>query len=178
MKPAGYLKRTGAAIIDLIIVTIGTSAIGWPFLKLMNYEERLAQIQRFTEEAAQHPNDVEIDPALLQAIFVFMFALLALLLVLLLVMHAYYVFYEASASGQTLGKKVFGLRVVDVASGGRITRTQAIYREALRWYVDGLFLLPAIIAMGVTPLRQRVGDLAAKTMVVEVPRKLSEEPAA
>jgi len=105
----------------------------------------------------------------LKQLFVFAFIVMIVLLVILLATHAYYVYFESSASGQTPGKKALGLRVVDL-NGQPITRTQALYREMIRWYVDGLFIFPAVIAIFSTPRRQRVGDILAKTMVIEVPR--------
>ncbi len=168
MKPAGYGARITAALLDLIIVGIGTTVLAWPFLKLMHYDERLKDVVQVSQSIESDPYNPAIDPSIVKNLLVFSIALLALTLVLLLAMHCYYVLLEASASGQTLGKKLLGLRVIDVETGGRITRTQAVYREALRWYVDGLFILPAFIAMFATARRQRVGDLAAKTMVIEV----------
>lgn len=167
MTPAGYGARIAAALLDLVIVSVGTTVLAWPFLKMMNFEQRLQDLNAIVAQAALHPDDLQIDPAMIQSMFSFMIGLLLLTLVLLLAMHTYYIWFESSPSGQTPGKKALGLRVVDL-EGKPITRTQAVYREVLRWYVDGLFLFPAFIAMALTPRRQRVGDIAAKTMVVEV----------
>jgi uncharacterized RDD family membrane protein YckC len=83
----------------------------------------------------------------------------------------YHVLFETLAGGRTPGKRLSGLRVV-TAVGGPITfRTSAI-RNLLR-VVD---FLPAAYATGATLIvatrrNQRLGDLAAGTLVVRLPRE-------
>ena len=81
---------------------------------------------------------------------------------------AYYVVTEA-AWGATLGKRALGL-VVRRVDGGRASFGQVLGRNVLR-IVDGLpFLyLLGLIVMVATPRRQRLGDLAAGTVVVKRP---------
>ena len=78
--------------------------------------------------------------------------------------HWYFIHFEFK-TGQTYGKKLMGLKVISV-DGRRLTRGQAVYREMVRWYLDGIFGIPAAIAMMSTERRQRVGDILAGTMVV------------
>lgn len=81
-----------------------------------------------------------------------------------LIAMAYYVVMEAT-SGGTIGKKVMGLKVVKVG-GGPISWGDAIIRNLLR-IVDGLFFyLVGAIVVWVSKSRQRLGDMAAKTLVV------------
>lgn len=88
------------------------------------------------------------------------------LIVLLGFMHYFFIRSEYR-TGQTPGKKFMGLKVVSLRSGGgKITLRQAVIRDLARWYIDMLLFLPALIAMGLTRNRQRVGDLIADTMVV------------
>lgn len=72
------------------------------------------------------------------------------------------------AWGATIGKRVFGVRVVAL-EGGRATALQALVRNALR-VIDALPLLYAagLIAMARSggTRRQRIGDLAAGTTVM------------
>lgn len=75
--------------------------------------------------------------------------------------HAYFVHFE-SRSGATPGKKLFGLRVIG-ADGSKPEFKQCLTREIFR-YVDSL-LVPAMISMILSPRNQRLGDLAAGTMV-------------
>ena len=72
--------------------------------------------------------------------------------------------------GQTVGKRVLRLRVVD-AHGLRLEPSQVIVRNLMR-FID---VLPAFYLVGGTACvlsrrRQRLGDLAAGTVVVRSPR--------
>jgi uncharacterized RDD family membrane protein YckC len=79
----------------------------------------------------------------------------------------YYYFALESGNGQTLGKKLMKLRVVR-ADGGSTGMREIAVRTALR-IVDGMFLyLVGLVVMLVTgQRRQRLGDIAAGTMVVD-----------
>ncbi len=72
--------------------------------------------------------------------------------------------------GQTLGKRAVGLRVVD-AQGLRLDFSQIVIRNLLR-FIDLLpgFYLVGGIASVVTQNAQRLGDLAANTIVVREPK--------
>ncbi|WP_435116649.1 RDD family protein [Halolamina sp. C58] len=79
---------------------------------------------------------------------------------------AYFVYTEG-AYGQTLGKRAVGLVVVDEA-GEPIGYADALVRNVLR-LVDALpafFLLGSVLIV-LTERGQRLGDLAAETIVVE-----------
>jgi len=77
---------------------------------------------------------------------------------------AYYWLMEAFL-GATVGKLVVGLRVRTL-DGGPVGLGQAAIRTVLR-IVDGLFFyLVAALVVAATPKNQRIGDLAAKTVVV------------
>lgn len=68
--------------------------------------------------------------------------------------------------GQTVGKRVLRLRVVD-AQGLRLTPSQVVVRNLMR-LLDSLPVLYLVggIACFVSARRQRLGDLAANTLVV------------
>jgi len=71
--------------------------------------------------------------------------------------------------GQTIGKKIFRLRVVD-AEGLRLQFNQIVTRNLLR-FVDSL---PAFYFLGglvcwFGPKSQRLGDIAANTIVIRIP---------
>lgn len=87
--------------------------------------------------------------------------------------ESYWIVSEWLWGGQTLGKRLLRLRVVD-ARGLRLTFTQVVLRNLLR-FVDGLPLL--YLVGGVATLLgrrgQRLGDLAADTLVIWEP---SEPP--
>jgi uncharacterized RDD family membrane protein YckC len=77
---------------------------------------------------------------------------------------AYFIVMEAT-QGATLGKMALGLRVVKT-DGSPITWTDSLIRNLLR-IIDGLFVyLVGAIFIWTSPLKQRLGDRAAKTIVV------------
>jgi uncharacterized RDD family membrane protein YckC len=77
---------------------------------------------------------------------------------------AYYVVMEKT-SGGTLGKKAMGLKVVK-QDGAALDWQASIVRNLLR-IVDGLFFyLVGAIVVWVSKSRQRLGDMAAHTVVV------------
>ena len=82
----------------------------------------------------------------------------------------YGIFFEWSWRGQTVGKKLLRLRVVDV-EGMRLQFNQIVVRNLLR-FVDAL---PAFYFVGgltcwLNPRCQRLGDIAANTVVIRNPR--------
>lgn len=84
---------------------------------------------------------------------------------LMLVAILGYFFVLENQFGQTLGKRAFGLVVVG-QDGERVGARRIAVRTLLRLF-DGLGLyLVALIVIAVNPKRQRVGDMAARTMVV------------
>ena len=90
-----------------------------------------------------------------------------------LITWGYGAFCEGVFSGQTPGKRAMGLRVVS-DRGVPITAAQAVLRNLVR-VVDGLvpfcFLL-GLSSMLLTKRFQRLGDLAAGTMVIVEERRV------
>jgi uncharacterized RDD family membrane protein YckC len=82
----------------------------------------------------------------------------------------YGIFFEWCWRGQTIGKKLFRLRVMDV-EGMKLQFSQIVMRNLLR-FVDALPLLYFVggIACCLNSKCQRLGDLAANTVVVRLPR--------
>ena len=77
--------------------------------------------------------------------------------------------------GQTLGKRLLGLRVME-ASGLRLKPAQIIVRNLLR-FID---LLPAFYLVGgascvLTKRRQRLGDIAAGTIVIRTEERVAPD---
>jgi uncharacterized RDD family membrane protein YckC len=88
----------------------------------------------------------------------------------LLLLLGYDVLFEVLGGGRTLGKRVAGLRVV-LDTGAPIGLRASLIRNLLR-LVEGVALLyvPAMISVLATGSNQRLGDLAAGTLVVRDPR--------
>lgn len=79
---------------------------------------------------------------------------------------AYFILLEAYWNGQTLGKKLTGIRVAQ-PDGSPISLAQSVIRNVLR-IVDSLFFyLVGAILVWRSPLRQRLGDRVAGTVVVK-----------
>ena len=86
--------------------------------------------------------------------------------VFLFIISAYFILMEAYI-GWTVGKRILGMRVVDVA-GNKIGLSKSIVRNLLR-LIDGL---PACNILGIvliitSPRGQRLGDRISRTYVVK-----------
>jgi uncharacterized RDD family membrane protein YckC len=84
----------------------------------------------------------------------------------ILILLGYYFGLE-SLRGQTVGKIVMGLRVVPIE--GELTAQKVLIRTLLR-IVDALpfFYVVGFIVMVTSARKQRIGDMAAGTLVVKV----------
>jgi uncharacterized RDD family membrane protein YckC len=82
----------------------------------------------------------------------------------------YGIFFEWSWRGQTIGKRLFRLRVTDV-EGMRLQFNQIVVRNLLR-FVDALpaFYLVGGLTCWLNSKSQRLGDIAANTIVIHAPR--------
>ena len=74
-------------------------------------------------------------------------------------------------TGQTIGKKLVGIRVVGHGDYRNPSLIAALARNVLRYvdYIPYLFPLIGVLLMLGTKKRQRLGDLVAKTYVVRAP---------
>lgn len=99
-------------------------------------------------------------------------AMTRLIVVALAAQLAYFALFEGLL-GTTPGKRVFRLRVVRAADGRPCGPAAALVRTLLRLVDNLAFSLPGIAAIMSSPLRQRLGDRVAHTLVVtEVPEQL------
>lgn len=96
-----------------------------------------------------------------------------LLLAFFALKTTYSILLEFFWRGQTLGKRLLRLRVLD-SQGLRLGLSQVVVRNLLR-AVDAIPLAYVVggIAMMVSRRRQRLGDLAAQTVVVRLRRQAS-----
>ncbi|MFN8526700.1 MAG: RDD family protein [Chloroflexota bacterium] len=97
----------------------------------------------------------------------------AIVLLLFLILWGYFLFFEIVWNGQSPGKRMLGIRVMSTG-GEPITVAQSLVRNLVR-LVD---FLPSSYVVGaacvlLTRHSQRLGDLAAGTMVVRVHREES-----
>lgn len=92
--------------------------------------------------------------------------LAAAFLIYFLIYQAYFAIFEAVWNGQTPGKRLVGLRVISV-TGRPISVFEAILRNVVRIadQMPGIYAI-GIVSVFVTERNQRLGDLAAGTVVV------------
>ncbi len=97
-------------------------------------------------------------------------ALAATTLGFFIIQFGYAMITEWSWRGQTFGKRLLGIRVVDL-SGHRLQFSQIAIRNLLRAVdiLPGLYLVGGVAAL-LSRRGQRLGDLAANTVVVRVPK--------
>ena len=98
---------------------------------------------------------------------------------------------EVLMNGQTIGKKIFNIKVVSL-DGGEPTLGQYLLRWFMRFYEWGFIIftlfwsngftgllwliiggITSIIIIGVSPKSQRLGDIVASTVVVNTKSKLT-----
>jgi uncharacterized RDD family membrane protein YckC len=77
----------------------------------------------------------------------------------------YFVLFEVLGGGRTLGKRATGLRVV-TDGGGQVGLRASLIRNIIRLVELTLAYLPALVSVLATKHNQRLGDLAAGTLVV------------
>jgi len=89
---------------------------------------------------------------------------------LMLISILFHVAFEVLAAGRTPGKRMNGLRVV-MDGGGPVGLRASAVRNLLR-LLEGppLLYVPAVVSILATRRNQRLGDLAADTLVVREPR--------
>lgn len=163
LEPAGLGTRFLAALIDGLIMG------GALFLLMM-----LSVGMGLFGAEMMGPGDL-LGIGLLYAVLLLLFGLLFI---------AYKPFFEAIWNGQTPGKRWVGIRVVQ-ANGLPVGIGSVIIRNLMR-FVDVLpfYYMVGIISLLATRRNQRLGDLAAGTMVVydrpaalpTVPVQLNHQP--
>jgi uncharacterized RDD family membrane protein YckC len=100
------------------------------------------------------------------------FAQAAAILSYFLVSIGYTILCEWSYKGQTVGKRLMSLRVMDV-QGLRLQFSQIVIRNLLRFIdsLPGCYLVGGLSCL-LSPKSQRLGDLAANTIVTREPKIL------
>ena len=141
---AGFGSRFIAALIDYIIIYIALIGLWLLFLRSFTF--------------GQEDNVWGIALFFVIQFTVFFF---------------YHLIFEFSMSGQTLGKRLIGVRVVQ-SSGMPLTVTSLLIRNFVR-LIDfmPIFYGIGLLMFFVTKKTQRLGDLAARTIVIREQKQLS-----
>lgn len=80
------------------------------------------------------------------------------------IVFGYYLFFEGAWQGQTPGKKIVDIRVIE-QNGQPITWSSAIVRNLVRLIDQGLMMI-GFISMLIDKNERRLGDFAAGTIVI------------
>jgi uncharacterized membrane protein SpoIIM required for sporulation len=141
LELAGVGSRTAAALVDTALGTLGLVLLAW----ILSLSSGVGVGERLTGWVAA------------VVILVFTFGVLA-----------YFVLFEALNGGRTPGKQLIGIRVV-METGHSVAPTAAVIRNLLR-LIDCYFplcpFLPGLVMIFLHGRNQRLGDLAAGTIVV------------
>ncbi len=91
----------------------------------------------------------------------------AAILLLLIPAYSYHLFCEIFWSGQSVGKKAMGIKVIDL-SGNEATVSQYLLRWLFRLF-DMMITLgaAAVLSAALSKYNQRLGDLVAGTVVID-----------
>ncbi|WP_220134318.1 RDD family protein [Nonomuraea soli] len=138
---AGRWRRLFAGILDMIIVSIVSSPFGWT-----SYQEVWNSNLEIWER-------VPVEHVIPMSIIGFLYFWL---------LHSFW-------NGQTVGKKVFGMRVVAV-DGSKASVGQIAVRELVRELMSWLCCVGTLIDLGFILFddrKQAVHDKAGKTLVVD-----------
>jgi uncharacterized RDD family membrane protein YckC len=94
-----------------------------------------------------------------------MYSLIGITVLLCLIIYfGYYIYFEIAWRGQSPGKRMMHIRVID-ENGQPITAASAWIRNLIRVADMGLALI-GLLVMLVEPREKRIGDLAAGTLVI------------
>src|SRR5216117_1408522 len=138
---AGVGSRAAAAIIDTVLIVLGLLAL-W-----------IAGSALGGLSGGGEPTGWALAAVILLSFFTF---------------FGYFALFEALNGGRTLGKQLLGIRVV-METGRAVTPTAAIVRNLVRLldcYFPLLPFLPGLVMGFLHNRNQRLGDLAAGTIVV------------
>jgi uncharacterized RDD family membrane protein YckC len=141
---AGFGSRSIAALLDYAIITFLLTMVGCFFGQITNANSDLEG-----------------------------WTLAALIIIIFAIFSFYHLFFEFLWNGQTPGKRRLGLRVVQ-ANGMPATTAGLLIRNFVRW-IDfmPIFFGVGLISLFATQQTQRLGDLAARTVVIREQAQVS-----
>ncbi len=139
LKPADVALRIAAVLVDSIIIWIVTAILLVPTIGL----------------------------SMMRGRFTWMFGI-PFFVGAVILPFLYFTFFEAYMNGQTPGKMLCTIRTVK-ANGEPITLVESLIRNILRIidWLPTLYLLGFILTL-VSEKRQRIGDMAANTIVIKI----------
>ena len=106
--------------------------------------------------------------------FYIAFTILFAAVIPFVIIFFYYCYFELMFNGQTPGKKIFDIRVIQL-NGQKLNFTAALLRNLLRFIDMGFFFI-GVLGILFTQNKTRIGDLAANTIVIEEEKPKLELP--
>jgi len=160
---AGLGRRLAARLLDSAVVAVAAAGAGLPLLSsaMSHVQLKLDQARMASALTGRDVRVWVVDPVVIGKAGV-------LLAVLMLVGFLYEVLPTAR-TGQTFGKRLAGVRVVDARNGGRSANPPGLGRSTARWFVRELSVLLLIgLVWPLFDRRARRGwqDRVARTRVV------------
>jgi uncharacterized RDD family membrane protein YckC len=149
-RHAGFWRRFGAALADVVVVWLGITALGRLGLPIYSRAEHGASVEGLSASAGFAVEYNGFGTVLGVAVAWLYFAL-----------------QESSRRQATLGKLLLGIRVTDLA-GARIGFGRATGRHFAK-YLSGVILMIGFVMAGLTRRKQALHDIIAGTLVVERP---------
>lgn len=169
----GFWPRLGAYVIDNIILSIVSGIVFViPFVAFIaNFISKYqAEILPVCDSSAYGYSSKACNEVLTRILSQsnelgsFLFLVLGLSLVVTIITVLYYTITTARM-GATVGKKVFGMRVVR-EDGGPISFGQSLLRHSIGYWVSGIVFALGFIWIGFDPHKQGWHDKIARTYVV------------
>jgi len=151
---AGFWKRFGAFVVDSLVLSIPTTVVYvlWIYLSIRPL---------LSMGPGSAPTPDVVTPMILKMYG----GMFAFQLFSLVVFWLYYAFMESSRGQATLGKRVFGIKVVG-ANGQRITFWHATGRT-LGKFISGMTFYIGFLIAGANKHKQALHDIMASTYVVD-----------
>lgn len=164
-EPASYNSRILAKILDLFL-WIPAAIIPSFFLNPSQITE-LEALQQKMQVASSSTQAVQLQEQLLTLIPNNAWFFMCLYIVIMLVVQGFLI----AKSGQSLGKRITGIKIVDADSGEKAPLVRAFFLRSVLFIILNLMVMPfvAIIdsVFGLSAKRQTLHDKLAKTKVIK-----------
>lgn len=167
---AGRGVRVIAGILDFIVIYLVTVGLVTRYFWPKYYPDLLPEYMKWQEMAAKDPGAIqtmEASPMMIEGVF---FALV----VISVITWFYFVFSEVAMKGSSLGKSVFGLRVMSLR-GTPPNALEVGLRASIKAMCFLFFLpMPLLLPMNILLMllhrqRRAAHDFVAQTVVVAGP---------
>ncbi|WP_445115732.1 RDD family protein [Acinetobacter sp. WZC-1] len=162
---ASFGSRILAKLIDLLLWLPAASIPSF----FMNQQEvtQLADIQEKMQAASSSTQALQLQQQLISLIPIEAWQAMLVYVVIMLAVQAFLL----AKSGQSLGKKLTGIRIVDADSGEKVSLTRVFLLRSLLFVVLNLIFMPFIAIVdhifGLNSKRQTLHDKLARTRVIK-----------